>query len=75
MLTRCMSCPSVRHKHQVKYISEVKTLDRMFYHVNNFLTEAMARESILKSADDYYDTESDDYDDVNTRMLHPVDHF
>ena len=42
----------IRHKRQLKYINEVKTLVRMLYHFNKYLiTEALAREFILKYAD------------------------
>ena len=51
----------IRHKRQLKYINEVKTLVRMLYHFNKYLiTEALAREFILKYADYGYDTETDD---------------
>ena len=52
----------------------MKTLDRVIYHLNKFLiTEAMARELTLKSADDDSDTESEDYDDVYNIMHNLID--
>ena len=56
-------------EHQVKYISEVKSLDRVFYHFYKVLiTDTMARQLILEYADADYDTESDDDDDLRNIM-------
>ena len=59
----------ILHKHQVKYVSKVKSLDTMFNHFNtNLITETLARALTLKYAHDAYDTESDVYDDFYNRM-------
>ena len=51
----------IRHKRHVKHIAKVTTLDRMFFHFNNDLnTEALARELILKYAEDDYESDSDE---------------
>ena len=56
VLSKC-----IRHKHQVRYISDVKTLDRLFYNFNSFLiTDALARELTLQYAYDDYLAECDD---------------
>ena len=58
VLSKC-----IRHKHQVKYIREVKSLGKVFYHFNRGrIVEALAREFILKFAGNDYDSESDDSD-------------
>ena len=55
VLSKC-----IRDKHKVKYISTVKTLDWMFYNLNNeLITTTLARELIQTYAGDAHDSEYD----------------
>ena len=55
VLSKC-----IRHKYQVKYVSQAP-LTRLFFHFNrHHLEQIMDKEHIFKYVDDDYDPESDE---------------
>ena len=55
------------NRHQVRYISEIKTLDTWSYPCNRALSESLANYYLLKYAGNAYFTGSDDHADEHYR--------